>query len=68
MLPCSRVSIRCASDVFSQIDGDPFVATPLDVEAGGVHVDLIVPDAYDRRLARDEAALQGQASETGGAG
>jgi len=68
MLPCSRVSIRCASDVFSQIDGDPFVATPLDVEAGGVHVDLIVPDAYDRRLARDEAAQQGQASETGGAG
>lgn len=51
MLPCRSVRVNCSSPVASQIDGDPFVETPLDITAGGVSVRLIVPETYAQRLA-----------------
>lgn len=50
MLPASSVEISCAVPVASQIDGDPFTATPLTIRAGGATVSLIVPETYHDRL------------------
>jgi len=43
MLPCSRVTIAAHEPVPTQIDGDVFGTTPLDVDAGTAQVRLIVP-------------------------
>lgn len=43
MLPCARVSIASHHPVPTQIDGDPFGETPLEVEAGTGEIRLIVP-------------------------
>jgi len=43
MLPCSRVTITAHEPVPTQIDGDVFGTTPLDVDAGTAQVRLIVP-------------------------
>src|SRR6185503_15144419 len=43
MLPCSRVSIAAHEPVPTQIDGDVFGTTPLEVDAGTAEVRLIVP-------------------------
>jgi diacylglycerol kinase family enzyme len=45
MLPCSRVSIAAHEPVPTQIDGDVFGTTPLEVDAGTAQVRLIVPGA-----------------------
>ena len=55
MIPCKRLTVHSVGPVASQIDGDPFVATPLDISAGGARVRLIVPEAYAARLPKDEA-------------
>lgn len=54
MIPCMRITVRSAGPVASQIDGDPFVATPLEISAGGARVHLIVPEAYAARLSKAE--------------
>lgn len=54
MIPCTRITVRSDSAVASQIDGDPFVATPLEITAGGARVSLIVPEAYAARLPKNE--------------
>ena len=43
MLPCSRVTITAHEPVPTQIDGDVFGTTPLEVDAGTAQVRLIVP-------------------------
>jgi diacylglycerol kinase (ATP) len=43
MLPCSRVTIAAHEPVPTQIDGDVFGTTPLEVDAGTAQVRLIVP-------------------------
>ena len=43
MLPCSHVSIAAHEPVPTQIDGDVFGTTPLEVDAGTAEVRLIVP-------------------------
>jgi len=43
MLPCSHVTITAHEPVPTQIDGDVFGTTPLDVDAGTAQVRLIVP-------------------------
>ena len=45
MLPCSHVSIAAHEPVPTQIDGDVFGTTPLEVDAGTAEVRLIVPGA-----------------------
>jgi len=45
MLPCSRVTITARHPVPTQIDGDVFGTTPLDIDAGTAEVGLIVPAA-----------------------
>ena len=45
MLPCSRVTIAAHEPVPTQIDGDVFGTTPLEVDAGTAEVRLIVPGA-----------------------
>ena len=47
MLPCSRVSVTAHEPVPTQIDGDVFGTTPLEVDAGTAEVRLIVPAAAD---------------------
>jgi diacylglycerol kinase family enzyme len=44
-----RVIVRAAAPVPVQLDGDPAGATPLDVRAGGPHLNLIVPPAFLQR-------------------
>ncbi len=51
MIPCTSVDVASAGNVASQIDGDPFTATPVAIRAGGISVSLIVPEAYDARIA-----------------
>ncbi len=46
---CRRAVIRSEHPVATQVDGDPFGVTPLDVEAGGAPFRLIVPEGYARR-------------------
>jgi diacylglycerol kinase family enzyme len=46
MVPCRRATVRCATPVPVEVDGDPFGTTPLDVEMGGPKLTLIVPPAY----------------------
>ena len=43
MLPCSHVSIAAHEPVPTQMDGDVFGTTPLEVDAGTAEVRLIVP-------------------------
>ena len=43
MLPCSRVTVTAHQPVLTQIDGDVFGTTPLEVDAGTAHLRLIVP-------------------------
>jgi diacylglycerol kinase (ATP) len=43
MLPCSRVTVTAHQPVPTQIDGDVFGTTPLEVDAGTAQVRLIVP-------------------------
>jgi diacylglycerol kinase (ATP) len=43
MLPCSRVTVTAHQPVPTQIDGDVFGTTPLEVDAGSAQVRLIVP-------------------------
>jgi diacylglycerol kinase family enzyme len=43
MLPCLRATVRAQHPVPTQIDGDAFGTTPLDVEAGAADLRLIVP-------------------------
>jgi diacylglycerol kinase (ATP) len=56
MIPCRHIVVRSTQPVASQIDGDPFVATPLEITAGGVGVRLIVPETYAKRMATTAAA------------
>jgi diacylglycerol kinase (ATP) len=43
MLPCSRVTVTAHEPVLTQIDGDVFGTTPLEIDAGAAEVRLIVP-------------------------
>jgi diacylglycerol kinase (ATP) len=45
MLPCSRVTVTAHEPVLTQIDGDVFGTTPLDVDAGTSQLRLIVPES-----------------------
>lgn len=45
MLPCTRVEIITRHPVPTQIDGDLFGTTPLEIDAGTEDVALIVPEA-----------------------
>lgn len=55
-IPCKSVSVRSSKPVSSQVDGDPFMDTPLTITAGGARVRLIVPEAYAASLAKIEVA------------
>ncbi len=43
MLPCLRARVTAHKPVPTQIDGDAFGSTPLDIEAGAADLHLIVP-------------------------
>lgn len=43
MLPCMSATITAHHPVPTQVDGDPFGATPLQIESGSATVRLIVP-------------------------
>lgn len=43
MLPCLRAAVTAPNPVPTQIDGDAFGSTPLEVEAGAADLRLIVP-------------------------
>jgi diacylglycerol kinase family enzyme len=43
MLPCERATVEAQHPVPTQIDGDAFGATPLEIEAGAADLRLIVP-------------------------
>src|SRR5262245_36381779 len=43
MLACSRVTVTAHEPVLTQLDGDVFGTTPLEVDAGAAEVRLIVP-------------------------
>jgi diacylglycerol kinase (ATP) len=49
MLRCSKVTVTSRSPVPSQIDGDVFGETPLEIDEGVSHLRLIVPAAPHRR-------------------
>jgi diacylglycerol kinase family enzyme len=51
MLPCARVTITAHHPVPAQIDGDAFGSTPLQIEAGPAHLQLILPDPSLRAAA-----------------
>ncbi len=46
VIPCHHATVRSASPVLVQCDGDFFGETPITVEAGGPAFHFIVPDAY----------------------
>jgi len=48
MLPCLSASVTAHKPVPTQIDGDAFGSTPLDIEAGAADLKLIVPRAPSR--------------------
>jgi diacylglycerol kinase family enzyme len=48
MLPCLRATVTAQHPVPTQIDGDAFGATPLEVEAGAADLRLIVPPTPSR--------------------
>lgn len=50
MIPCRHVTVASAQAIASQIDGDRFVTTPLEISAGGIAVRLIVPKTYANRF------------------
>jgi diacylglycerol kinase family enzyme len=52
MLACTRASISAPHPVPTQIDGDAFGSTPLEVEAGAGDLQLIVPDGRPSRQSR----------------
>jgi diacylglycerol kinase family enzyme len=43
MLPCACATIAAHHPVPTQIDGDPFGSTPLEIESGSAELRLIVP-------------------------
>jgi diacylglycerol kinase family enzyme len=43
MLPCLRATVTAQKPVPTQIDGDAFGSTPLEIEAGAADLHLIVP-------------------------
>jgi diacylglycerol kinase (ATP) len=43
MLPCTSATITAHRPVPTQIDGDPFGSTPLEIESGSAVLNLIVP-------------------------
>jgi YegS/Rv2252/BmrU family lipid kinase len=43
ILPCRRLTVEAAAPVPAEVDGDLFEPTPLLVEAGGAHLQVIVP-------------------------
>jgi diacylglycerol kinase family enzyme len=43
MLACARASITALHPVPTQVDGDAFGTTPLEIEAGSAELELIVP-------------------------
>jgi len=53
MLPCQRATVTAQHPVPTQIDGDAFGSTPLEIEAGAADLRLIVPPtpAHGRRSA-----------------
>lgn len=60
IVPCTRLGIAAAEPVPAEIDGDPFGTTPLEIEAGGPSLKLIVPQAFldrARGQAMTEAAV-----------
>jgi diacylglycerol kinase family enzyme len=48
MLPCMRATVTAQKPVPTQIDGDAFGSTPLQIEAGAPELSLIVPAAPSR--------------------
>ena len=48
MLPCLRAMVTAKHPVPTQIDGDAFGSTPLEIEAGAADLRLIVPAAASR--------------------
>lgn len=56
MIRCNRVVVTSDAPVLSQIDGDPFAPTPIDITAGGVAVRLIVPESYASRIKLQDAS------------
>jgi diacylglycerol kinase (ATP) len=50
MIPCRHITVASAAPVASQIDGDRFATTPLEISSGGVAVNLIIPERYAARL------------------
>lgn len=56
MLRCSRVTLEAQERVPTQIDGDVFGTTPLEVDAGTTELHLIVPSAG--KSARQSALWQ----------
>jgi diacylglycerol kinase family enzyme len=44
MLPCLRATVTAQNPVPTQIDGDAFGSTPLEIEAGAADLRLIVPE------------------------
>jgi diacylglycerol kinase family enzyme len=43
MLPCLRAQVTAQNPVPTQIDGDAFGSTPLEIEAGAADLRLLVP-------------------------
>jgi diacylglycerol kinase family enzyme len=43
MLPCLRANVTAQKPVPTQIDGDAFGSTPMEIEAGAADLRLIVP-------------------------
>ena len=43
MIPCTSATILAHHPVPTQIDGDPFGSTPLEIESGSAGLRLIVP-------------------------
>jgi diacylglycerol kinase family enzyme len=52
MLPCLRACVTAQNPVPTQIDGDAFGSTPLEIEAGAADLRLIVPATPALDLAR----------------
>jgi len=57
MLPCMRATVTAQNPVPTQIDGDAFGSTPLEIEAGAPDLRLIVP-AAPARTRRDALTLR----------
>lgn len=53
-IPCTHLTVQSATPIACQIDGDPFVPTPLTITAGNASVRLIVPERYAAHIDRGE--------------